>query len=65
MSVFLLRKKWFQAIDKILKDFLWEFPANKVRYFTPRAWFLICLPKEQGGLGIRKTFEVNQALVAK
>lgn len=65
MSVFLLPKGWCVDIDKILKEFWWGSPAHKSHNFTPRAWNLICLPKDQGGLGIRKSFEVNQALIAK
>lgn len=30
-----------------------------------KAWSSICLPKGEGGLGIRRTTEVNQALIAK
>lgn len=31
----------------------------------PRAWDSICLPKEMGGIGLRKMYEINKALVAK
>lgn len=65
VSIFLLPKGWCEDIDKMLKDFWWGFSAHKRHNFTPKAWDSICLPKERGGLGFRKLFEVNLALVAK
>lgn len=40
-------------------------PPNKKRNFTPLAWNVICLPKERGGISLRRMFEINQALIAK
>lgn len=65
MSSFLLPKGWCDAIDKILKDFWWGFSTHKVRNFTTPAWNDICLPKNLGGLGLRKMFKTNIALIAK
>ncbi|KAB1208753.1 hypothetical protein CJ030_MR6G005862 [Morella rubra] len=65
MSTFLLPKCWCLEIDRLLKDFWWGFPSHKKRNFTPRAWEAICLPKDVGGLGMRKMYETNLALVAK
>lgn len=65
MSTFLLPNGWCAEIDRTLKDFWWGFPTQKARKCTPRAWDDICLPKELGGLGVRKMFEVNKALIAK
>lgn len=56
MSFFLLPKGWCDAIDKILKKFWWDFPTRKARNFTTPAWNDICLPKNLGGLGLRKMF---------
>lgn len=65
MSTFLLPKGWCENIDKLLIDFWWGFPTQQGHHFTPKAWSLICLPKENGGLGIQMTSEVNRALVSK
>lgn len=65
MSTFLLPNGWCAEIDRTLMDFWWGFPTQKARNCTPRAWDDICLPKELGGLGVRKMFEVNKALIAK
>lgn len=65
MLTFLLPKGWCEEIDHILKDFWWGFPTQKSRNYTPWAWDAICLPKELEGLGVRKMFEVNKALVVK
>lgn len=65
VSIFLLPKGWCEDIDRVLKDFWWGFDAHKRQNFTPKAWDSICLPKERGGIGFRKMYEVNLALVAK
>lgn len=38
---------------------------TKSRHLTLKAWPTVCLPKVDGGLGIRMTSEVNQALLSK
>lgn len=65
MSVFLLPKGLCAAMDAMLKNFWWGFTDGKTRNFHPKAWTSICQPKEKGGLGIRRMFDVNQAMVAK
>jgi hypothetical protein len=52
-------------LDKSLKNFWWGFPPNKTRNLSLKAWDSICLPKDLGGLGIRKMREVNLALISK
>lgn len=65
VSTFLLPRGWCEDINRMLKNFWWGFSAQKSHNFTPKAWSSICLPKEVGGIGIRKMYEVNLALVAK
>lgn len=65
MSSFLMPKGWCEELDKILKYFLWGFPTQKSRNFTPKGWGSICLPKKQGGLGLQKMSETNRALITK
>lgn len=38
---------------------------EKSRNLSLKAWFTICVPKREGGLGIRLMAEVNSALVSK
>lgn len=49
----------------MFKDFWWGFDPIKSRNFTPKAWVSIFHPKEHGGLGLRKMFDINLALVSK
>lgn len=65
MSTFLLPKGWCLEIDRLLKDFWWRFSDQKKRNFTPRAWDAICLPKDKGGLGLRRMFETNLSVGGK
>lgn len=52
------------AIDKLNKGFLWGDSENKKKVHLAR-WDLVCQPKSLGGLGIKKTVKMNQALLAK
>ena len=42
-----------------------ELPSQQNQKFVLKAWDSICLPKDLGGLGIRKMREVNLALISK
>lgn len=65
MSVFLLPKSLCHSIDVLLKNFWWGFSKDKNRNFHPKAGADICLPKELGGLGLRRMYDLNRAMVAK
>lgn len=65
MSTFLLPKSWCKEIDIQLKIFFWGFWKQKTRNFTSMAWDAICKPKDVGGLGIRRLYDMNRALIAK
>lgn len=52
---------WCRDIDHELKNFWWGFKASK----SLMSWKYVFLLKKDGGLGIKVTTEVNQALVSK
>ncbi|KAK2634118.1 hypothetical protein Ddye_028910 [Dipteronia dyeriana] len=51
-------------LDKMHRDFLWGNTTNTNMIHLVN-WDTICLPKCHGGLGIKKTKLMNQALLAK
>ncbi|XP_050386378.1 uncharacterized protein LOC126802738 [Argentina anserina] len=53
-----------EKIDKLNRDFIWGDIENKRRVHLMN-WDTICRPKQLGGLGIKKTAEMNQAILAK
>ena len=65
MSTFSLPKSLCSKLDRIFKKFWWGFPANKTRNLSLKAWDSLSLPKDLGGLGLRKMREVNMALISK
>jgi hypothetical protein len=65
MSSFLFPNSLCSDLDKNFKNFWWGFPPQKTRNPSLKAWNSTCLPKELGGLGIRKMREVNLALIFK
>lgn len=65
MSVFLLPKEFCYSLDVLFKNFWWSFSKEKTRNFHPKPWADICVPKDEGGLGLRKMYDLNRAMVAK
>jgi hypothetical protein len=65
MSTFLLPKSLCSKLDRIFKNLWWRFPTKKTRNLSLKAWDSFCLPKDLGGLGLRKMREVNLALISK
>ncbi|GKC42596.1 hypothetical protein Tco_1060318, partial [Tanacetum coccineum] len=53
-------KNKYLSIDKILTNFLWGFEESR-KGFTNVAWNDICVPKSQGGLGLRSVKLMNEA----
>ncbi|XP_071686918.1 uncharacterized protein [Rutidosis leptorrhynchoides] len=54
----------FEDIDKLLKGFLWSQTDNSEGK-AKVAWKGVCVPKDQGGLGLRPLKEWNQTLIVK
>jgi hypothetical protein len=63
MSTFLLPSSLCKTLDRHFKDFWWGFPLDKSSHLSLKSWDSICLPRNQGGLGLRKMFTSNLALI--
>lgn len=64
MTTFLLPKSTLDKLDKISRNFVWgSTPENRKQHLI--AWKSVCLPKCEGGLGIRRPVDMNKALLAK
>ncbi|XP_030479049.1 uncharacterized protein LOC115696279 [Cannabis sativa] len=57
-------KKLASKIDGMVRDFWWGYEQGN-RGICLKAWDHLCLLKSLGGLGFRKSLEMNQALLAK
>ncbi|GJW86624.1 hypothetical protein Tco_0161964 [Tanacetum coccineum] len=55
-SVFILPSRVLLDIEQIMRSFLWK-GRSKV------AWEVVCLPKDEGGLGVRRLDFFNKALM--
>ncbi|KAF3956171.1 hypothetical protein CMV_018682 [Castanea mollissima] len=65
MSVLQVPKGLCDQLDAIVRRFWWNPKFNKGSYSNPIAWDLLYWPLKEGGLGFRKFWEFNQALLAK
>nr|GEX46816.1 hypothetical protein [Tanacetum cinerariifolium] len=61
-SVFMLPSRVLLDIEQIMRGFLWS-QDNMSRGKVKVAWDVICLPKQEGGLGIRRLDHFNKALM--
>lgn len=61
-SVFMLPTKVLYDIEQIMRNFLWC-PGESNRGKSKVAWEVVCLPKDEGGLGIRRLSHFNTALM--
>ena len=64
-SSLLLPKKVCDKLDSLNRNFWWGFSGEKKHGLYLKSWDSICSPKALGGLGIKKTEDMNQDLVAK
>lgn len=53
-----------QTLDKLSKEFIWGSTSEKKKQHL-LSWDRICRPKFEGGLGIRKAFDMNTTLIAE
>jgi hypothetical protein len=65
MSTFLLPFSLCKIFYRKFKGFWWGFPIDKSRNLSLKSWDSICLPRPQGGFGLRKMSTTNLALITK
>ncbi|GJW62043.1 putative RNA-directed DNA polymerase [Tanacetum coccineum] len=61
-SVFILPSSLMHDLEQVIRGFLWcqgEMKRGKAKI----AWEVVCLPKKEGGLGIRRLEVFNKALI--
>lgn len=63
-SAFILPKGCIKTIESLCSRFLWA-GSLESKSFAKVAWSTVCLPKEEGGLGIRSFLIWNQVLCLK
>nr|GEU50636.1 hypothetical protein [Tanacetum cinerariifolium] len=61
-SVFMLPSRVLLDIEQIMRGFLWS-QNNMSRGKVKVAWDVVCLPKQEGSLGIRRLDHFNKALM--
>ncbi|XP_074288077.1 uncharacterized protein LOC141613236 [Silene latifolia] len=63
-TIFLIPNSIMNCINAICRNFLW---AGKSDYQKPPSvsWAMCCMPKEEGGLGIKEAKSWNKALLGK
>lgn len=64
MSTIILLASTLANLDKVSRSFLWRSNLEKRRQHLV-SWSRVCLPKREGGLGIRSAKNMNKALIAK
>lgn len=64
MSVFVLPIAVLDQIEKILRQFIWT-SLELGRGGAKVAWEDVCLPKKEGGLGIKRLKDCNKSAMLK
>ncbi|KAK1421818.1 hypothetical protein QVD17_24468 [Tagetes erecta] len=62
-SVLVLPSSTVKELEQKMKGFLWQKNSNE-RAKSKVAWSDVCLPKTEGGLGIRNISDVNRSLIS-
>ena len=64
MSSIKLSQSILDGLDKVSRSFFWGSTSGKKKQHLV-AWKQVCLPRREGGLGIRSATAMNKALIAK
>lgn len=64
LSTFVLPKGCIKEIEKIYRDYLWSSNPD-ARGNAKVSWYDLCLPKSEGGIGLRNLFLWNKALTLR
>lgn len=64
MSTISLPKSMLAKLDKTSRAFMWGSTSEKKKQHLI-SWKRVCLPKHEGGLGIRSSSAMNKALLGK
>ncbi|KAL5703068.1 hypothetical protein ACHQM5_028204 [Ranunculus cassubicifolius] len=64
LSLLVIPNSVAEEIERLIRNFLWGNTDLKKK-FSLVAWEEVCLPKQWGGLGLRKILELNCALLCK
>jgi hypothetical protein len=65
MSTFMLTVSICKTLDRSFKNLWWGFPKDKSRNLSLKSSSSICMPRNQGGLGIQDMKSTNLAHIAK
>nr|XP_043611422.1 uncharacterized protein LOC122583015 [Erigeron canadensis] len=61
-SIFILPARVIKELEQKMRNFLWGMgPGGKVK--SKASWKSVCLPKYEGGLGIKRISNFNKALI--
>ncbi|KAK1441010.1 hypothetical protein QVD17_06846 [Tagetes erecta] len=63
-AAFILPTYIAKEIESKLKNFLWGGKEDK-KVIAKVAWKKVCLPKKEGGLGVRRVLDMNMALMVQ
>ncbi|XP_021996242.2 uncharacterized protein LOC110893442 [Helianthus annuus] len=61
-SMFILPKRIVKDLEDRMRRFLWA-QGNNIKGKAKVKWSQVCLPKREGGLGIRRVRDMNNALM--
>lgn len=64
LSLFQIHISVAKKLERLMRNFLWGDTVSK-RSLHWRSWKKICVPKSEGGLGIRNLKTMNDALLTK
>ena len=65
LGTYLLPKTVIDQIDKYRKHCFWRGPNINAKGPPKAAWKMVCLPKEEGGLGVLNLKTQNEAMLLK